>query len=147
MADTIAWVLKTKGNGIWSIPCDATVYDAIALMADKAVGALLVVAEGTLVGIISERDYARKVILQGRSSQETRVEEIMTRSLITVTPENTVEECMRIMTQCRVRHLPVLQNSKLVGIVSIGDLVKAIISDQAYTIDQLHTYITSSYPV
>lgn len=147
MAETIAWILKTKGYGIWSVPSNATVYDAIAMMADKAVGALLVVAEGTLVGIISERDYARKVILQGRSSQDTRVQEIMTRSLITVTPENTVDECMRIMTQRRIRHLPVLQNSKLVGIVSIGDLVKAIISDQAHTITQLHTYIANDYPV
>ena len=146
MAETIAWILKNKGHGIWSIPSDATVYDAITMMADKAVGALLVVAEETLVGIISERDYARKVILQGRSSKDTRVQEIMTRSLITVTPEDTVEECMRIMTQHRVRHLPVLANSKLVGIVSIGDLVKAIISDQAHTIDQLHTYITNKYP-
>jgi CBS domain-containing protein len=146
MAETIAWILKNKGHGIWSIPSDAPVYDAITMMADKAVGALLVVAEETLVGIISERDYARKVILQGRSSKDTRVREIMTRSLITVTPEDTVEECMRIMTQHRVRHLPVLANSKLVGIVSIGDLVKAIISDQAHTIDQLHTYITNKYP-
>jgi CBS domain-containing protein len=147
MSETIAQILKTKGDGIWSVPSDATVYDAIAMMADKAVGALLVVEEGTLLGLISERDYARKVILQGRSSKDTRVREIMTRSLITVTPEDTVEACMRIMTQRRVRHLPVLQNSNLVGIVSIGDLVKAIISDQAHTIDQLHTYITNKYPV
>jgi CBS domain-containing protein len=146
MAETIARILKTKGDWIWSVPSDATVYEAIEMMADRAIGALLVVDEGTLLGIISERDYARKVILQGRSSKDTRVREIMTRSLITVTPEDTVEGCMRIMTQRRVRHLPVLQNGNLAGIVSIGDLVKAIISDQAQTIDQLHTYITSKYP-
>lgn len=146
MAETIAWILKHKGHGIWSVSSDATVYDAIATMADKGVGALLVVAEGALLGIISERDYARKVILQGRSSTDTRVQEIMTSSPITVTPEDTVEECMRIMTQRHVRHLPVLEKGKLVGIVSIGDLVKAIISDQAKTIDQLHTYISNTYP-
>ena len=147
MAETIARVLKTKGEGIWSVSSGASVYDAIAMMADKAIGALLVVEDGALLGIVSERDYARKVILQGRSSKDTRVWEIMTRSLITVTPEDTVERCMVIMTQRRVRHLPVLRGSNLIGIVSIGDLVKAIISDQAHTIDQLHTYITNTYPV
>ncbi len=146
MAETIAWILKNKADGIWSVSPDATVYDAIAMMAEKAVGALLVMREGTLVGIISERDYARKVILQGRSSKDTLVQEIMTRSVITVTPEQSVDESMRIITQHRIRHLPVLEHDKLVGIVSIGDLVKAIISDQAQTIDHLHTYITHKYP-
>jgi signal-transduction protein with cAMP-binding, CBS, and nucleotidyltransferase domain len=146
IAETIAWILKNKADRIWSVSPDATVYDAIAMMAEKAVGALLVMQEGTLVGIISERDYARKVILQGRSSKDTLVQEIMTRSVITVTPEQSVDESMRIVTQHRIRHLPVLEHDKLVGIVSIGDLVKAIISDQAQTINHLHTYITQKYP-
>ncbi len=146
MAETIAGILKNKAGPIWSVSLDATVYDAVAMMAEKAVGALLVMREGTLVGIISERDYARKIILQGRSSKDTLVQEIMTRSVITVTPEQSVDEAMRIITQHRIRHLPVLEHDKLVGIVSIGDLVKAIISDQAQTIDHLHTYIGHKYP-
>ncbi|MGA2115554.1 MAG: CBS domain-containing protein [Bryobacteraceae bacterium] len=146
MAETIASILRTKADGIWSISPDATVYEAIAMMAEKTIGALLVMREGTLVGLISERDYARKVILQGRSSKDTLVQDIMTRSVITVTPEQSVDECMRIITQHRIRHLPVVEHDKLVGIVSIGDLVKAIISDQAQTIDHLHTYITHKYP-
>jgi CBS domain-containing protein len=125
---------------------DATVYAAIALMAEKGIGAVLVISEGRLAGIVSERDYARKVILQGRSSKETRVEEIMTSSLVTVTPDHSVDECMRIVTQNRIRHLPVLDRGDLVGIVSIGDLVNAVIADQAHTIDQLQTYIGSQYP-
>jgi len=146
MAETIAGILKNKAGEIWSLSFDATVYDAIAMKAEKAVGALLVMREGTLVGIISERDYARKVSLQGRSSKDTLVQEIMTSSVITVTPEHSVDESMRIITQHRIRHLPVLEHDKLVGIVSIGDLVKAIISDQAQTIDHLHTYIGHKYP-
>ena len=146
MAESIAGILKNKAGAIWSLSPDATVYDAIAMMAEKAVGALLVMREGTLAGIISERDYARKVILQGRSSKDTLVQEIMTSSVITVTPEHSVDESMRIITQHRIRHLPVLEHDKLVGIVSIGDLVKAIISDQAQTIDHLHTYIGHKYP-
>jgi CBS domain-containing protein len=146
MTETIGSILRKKGEAIWSIAPNATVYDAIALMADKGVGAVLVLSGEKLVGIVSERDYARKVILQGRSSKETRAEEIMTRDLVTVTRQDTVDECMRIMTQHRIRHLPVLSSGKLAGIVSIGDLVKAVIADQAHTIDQLHTYISSNYP-
>ena len=146
MTETIGSILRNKGSEIWSVAPNATVYDAIALMAQKSVGAALVISEGRLVGIVSERDYARKVILQGRSSKDTRVEEIMTSSLVTVTPENTVDECMRIITKNRIRHLPVLDKGDLVGIVSIGDLVNAVIADQAHTIDQLHTYIGSKYP-
>ena len=146
MIETIGSILKTKGPRIWSVAPEATVYDAIALMAEKSVGAVLVISEGRLVGIVSERDYARKVILQGRSSKDTRVNEIMTMDLVAVTPDNTVDECMRIMTHHRIRHLPVFDRGDLVGIVSIGDLVNAVIADQAHTIEQLHTYIGSNYP-
>jgi CBS domain-containing protein len=144
VAETIASILQAKGNAVWSIPPAASVYDAIAMMADRRVGALLVMSGASLVGIISERDYARKVILQGRSSKDTPVEEIMTREVMTVTPEHDIDECMRIMTDCRIRHLPVLSGTEVVGMISIGDLVRAIISDQAHTIHQLHTYICGS---
>ena len=146
MAETIASILKLKGQEIWSVTPDATVYDSIALMAQRDVGAVLVISEGKLIGIISERDYARKVVLENRSSRVTRVREIMTPDPVTACPENTVEECMTIMTQYRIRHLPVLDRTNLVGIVSIGDLVKATIADQAHTIDQLQTYIGGKYP-
>jgi CBS domain-containing protein len=146
MAETITWILKNKSGAIWSIAPDATVYDALALLAEKEVGALLVLSAGKLVGIISERDYARKIILQGRGSRDTTVQEIMTGTMFTVTPADTVEECMRIVTHHHVRHLPVLDQGKLVGLISIGDLVNAIISEQARTIDHLHTYIGANYP-
>jgi CBS domain-containing protein len=146
MEEIIASILDNKDRRIWSVSPDATVYDAIELMAEKEIGALLVISEGELVGIISERDYARKIILHGRSSRETRVGEIMGSSLVTVTPQHTVDECMRLVTHHRTRHLPVLDGDKLVGVISIGDLVNAIIAAQAHTIDQLHTYITGGYP-
>jgi CBS domain-containing protein len=146
MLDTIGSILGRKRREIWFVTPQASVYEAIALMAEQSIGAVLVVADQKLEGIVSERDYARKVILQGRSSKETRVEEIMTRDLISVSPEHSVDECMRIMTDRRIRHLPVLDRGKLVGIVSMGDLVNALIADQARTIDQLHTYIGSKYP-
>ena len=146
VAETIASILKAKGQETWSVAPDATVYDSITLMAEKGVGAVLVISEGKLVGIISERDYARKVALENRSSRDTRVREIMTPDPVTARPENTVEECMTIMTQYRIRHLPVLDGENLVGIVSIGDLVKTMIADQAHTIDQLQTYIVGKYP-
>jgi len=146
MAETIERILQGKSGDIWSIAPDAIVYDAIAKMAERDVGALLVMREQKLVGIISERDYTRKVILQGLLSRETLVREIMTGSPITVTPASTVEECMRLMTHHRVRHLPVVDGGRVVGVVSIGDLVKAIISEQAETIDHLHTYIGAKYP-
>jgi len=146
MTETIASILRNKGREIWSIDPDQTVYDAIALMAEKGIGALLILSEGKLVGVFSERDYARKIILQGRSSKSTRVREIMTGDPVTVTPEHTVDECMRIITHHRVRHLPVMDGDRLLGVISIGDLVNAIIASQAQTIDHLHTYITGGYP-
>jgi CBS domain-containing protein len=147
MSETVASVLKSKGSAIWSIAPDATVYEAIAMMANKGVGALLVLAGGRLEGIISERDYARKVILEGRSSKDTPVREIMTRSVKTVTPDHTLDECMQIMTESRIRHLPVMERDTVVGIVSIGDMVRATIAAQAATIDHLHTYILgTTYP-
>ena len=144
--DTVRSILDAKGHDVLSISPSATVYEAIADMARLRVGALMVVSGRELVGIISERDYARKVILQGRSSRDTTVEQIMTPSPITVTSSHTVDDCLRIVTEKRIRHLPVVDSGELKGMVSIGDLVKTIISSQAYTIDQLHTYIGTGYP-
>jgi len=146
ISDEIRFVLKLKGEGVWSVPPRVSVYEAIAAMSEKQVGALPVIEDGKLVGIISERDYARRVILKGRSSKDTRVAEIMTSPVVYVTPRETVEGCMRIMTSNRVRHLPVVENEKMVGIVSIGDLVNWIISAQADAINQLHNYIAGKYP-
>ena len=142
----ISGILQRKGPGIWSTTPKALVFDAIRLMASRNVGALPVLEDEKLVGIISERDYTRKVILKGRSSRETEVREIMSRSVISVRPDQSVEECMRIMTEARIRHLPVLEGDRMAGIVSIGDLVKWIIEAQSGTIDQLEGYITSQYP-
>src|SRR6516162_3593748 len=135
-----------KASTVWSIGPNATVIDAIRLMDEKNVGALPVVDNGTLVGIVSERDYTRKVILKGRSSKETPVSEIMTKQLLTVNPSDSISECMRIMTEKRVRHLPVLEGANLVGILSIGDVVKWLISAQTSTIENLERYITGDYP-
>jgi CBS domain-containing protein len=146
LVDTIRLILKQKGQNVWSVSPEACVYDAIETMADKHVGALLVTSEGNLVGVVSERDYARKVILQGKSSKQTQVKEIMTSPAIFVTPEQTVEDSMRIMTEKHIRHLPVVEDGKILGVVSIGDLVKWMISAQQQTISQLHSYITSQYP-
>ena len=146
LVDSVRLVLKQKGQDIWYVSPDACVYDAIEIMAEKYVGALLVVSDGNLVGVVSERDYARKVILKGKSSRQTQVKEIMTSPAIFVTPEHTVEDSMRIMTDKHIRHLPVVEDGKILGVVSIGDLVKWMISAQQQTISQLHSYITSSYP-
>src|ERR1700676_1970579 len=135
-----------KASTVWSIGPNAMVIDAIQLMDEKNVGALPVVDNGTLVGIVSERDYTRKVILKGRSSKETPVSDIMTEQLLTVNPSDSVTECMRIMTEKRVRHLPVLEGSNLVGILSIGDLVKWTISAQKAAIENLERYVTGDYP-
>ncbi len=142
---TIREILAAKGSVVWTISPNATVYEAIQLMADKNVGALVVTEGDKLVGIISERDYTRKVILKGRSSRDTPVRDILSREVIYVTPEHSVDECLRLMTHHRVRHLPVLEGGRLVGIVSIGDLVNWVISAQSTTIHQLQTYITG-YP-
>ena len=144
--DTINFILKHKGGEIWSVSPDQSVYEAIVKMADKGVGALLVISEGELVGIISERDYVRRVILKGRSSKDTQVNEIMTSTVIHVTPHQTLDECMTIMTNHHVRHLPVMEDEHLLGVVSIGDLVKWIIMEQEETIQQLEHYVAGNSP-
>jgi CBS-domain-containing membrane protein len=144
--ETAGCILQSKGNHVWQIAPSATVYEAVAEMAQRSVGALPVVSDGALVGIVTERDYARKVILQGRSSPHTTVREIMTASPVTITPDATVEQCLRIMTARRFRHLPVVDEGKLCGIISIGDLVAAIIASQASTIEKLEQYIAADYP-
>ena len=134
-------LLELKGGAVYTIAPEAPVLEAIRQMAERGIGALLVMRGNELIGIVSERDYARKVILKGRSSKDTPVAEIMTAAPICVDPASTVDDCMRLCTDQRVRHLPVMDNASVVGVVSIGDLVKAVIDDQAVEIDQLQRYI------
>lgn len=142
MATTVSELLREKGHDVWSIGPDASVYDALVFMAEKEIGALVVLEDGVPVGLISERDYARKLILEGRSSRDTPVRDVMTRRVFGVGPGQTVEECMALMTDKRIRHLPVMNGSELIGVVSIGDLVKAIIADQQQAIEELEHYIS-----
>lgn len=139
----INYLLALKGKNVWSIDPDAPVLEAVRLMAERSIGALPVMDSGELIGIISERDYARKVVLKGRSSADTPVRDIMTAPVVTVATDEAVHNCMEIMTQKRIRHLPVMEKGRVVGIISIGDLVKAVIEEQQQTIDQLERYIAS----
>jgi CBS domain-containing protein len=139
---TVKDILRIKGHDVWSTTPDATVYQALQTMAEKNVGALVVLDADTVVGIMSERDYARKVILHGRSSREIRVREIMTSDVYYVRPDQNIEDCMALMTDKRVRHLPARENDQLVGVISIGDVVKALIAEHESTIRHLEDYIT-----
>jgi CBS domain-containing protein len=138
---TIRQLLESKGRDIWSIDADATVYDAIKLMAERGIGALIVMDNSRPAGIISERDYARKIILKGRSSRETAVRDIMTGDIIYADADQSVEGCMALMTDKRIRHLPILDEGELIAVISIGDLVKSIIAEQKFVIEQLESYI------
>jgi CBS domain-containing protein len=143
---TIRSVLEHKGHALWTVAPDSSVFDAIQMMSDNNIGALVVMEADKLVGVVSERDYTRKVALRGKASRQTPVKEIMFSPAISVSPQHSVEECMRIMTDRRVRHLPVLENERVIGIISIGDLVNWIISAQRATIDHLESYISGKYP-
>lgn len=141
--ETVAQLLEDKGSEVWTIRPDASVFEAIEMMAEKGIGALVVMEGNTIVGLVSERDYARNVVLKGRASRATPIREIMTRRVICARPAQSVEECMALMTDKRVRHLPVVDGDRLCGLVSIGDLVKAIITEQQFIIEQLEHYISS----
>ncbi len=143
---TVVDLLRHKGHAVWSLPPDATVQQAIALMAEKNIGAVVVLSGEKLVGIFSERDCTRRVALKGCDPRETKLREVISAPVLTVTPDHTVEECMRLMTEHRMRHLPVLQGDKLVGLVSIGDVVNWIISAQSTALQQMEGYITGQYP-
>ena len=139
--ETVRQLLDKKGNEVWSVHPDDSVFDAVKKMADKNIGALVVLVDDQIVGIITERHYARRVILEGKSSPETSVRDIMATSVVCARTDQTISECMAVMTEKRVRHLPVVDQKRLVGLVSIGDLVKSIIADQEFTIEQLLHYI------
>jgi len=139
---SVKQLLGRKGHEVWTVDAEEPVLEAIQLMADRHVGALPVTRGGELVGVISERDYARKVILLGRSSAETPVWQIMSSPVVTVTPDQDVRECMQLMTQQRIRHLPVMQDGRMIGVISIGDLVRVVIEEQDHTIEQLERFIS-----
>jgi CBS domain-containing protein len=143
---TIRSILEAKGSQVWTTTRDTLVYDALTLMGEKNVGALVAVEGDEVVGLVSERDYSRKVVLRGRTSRETRVGEILSQPVITVPPDHGIGACMALMTLHRIRHLPVIENDRLAGLVSMGDLVKYVIESQQQTISQLHGYITGKYP-
>jgi len=138
---TVGDLLQGKGREVWSVAPDTTVYEALALMAERRIGAVVVTRDGRVVGILSERDYARQVVLKGKTSRETPVHEIMTSRVVYVRLQHSIEDCMALMTDKRVRHLPVIEEEKLVGIISIGDVVKAVISEKQFIIEQLENYI------
>jgi CBS domain-containing protein len=142
MQKTVGQLLAAKGSEVWSIGPDASVFEALQLLADKNIGALVVVEDGRVCGIMSERDYARKIILLDRASRDTQVREIMTPEVRTVTRDQTVSECMTTMTDHHIRHLPVVEDGQLVGLISVGDVVKAVMAEQAFLIQQLEQYIT-----
>lgn len=144
--DTADAVLKHKGSHVWTIPANATVFEAIRLMAEKNIGALLVLSQNELVGIFTERDYTRKIALHGRSSKDTLVRDVLSDEVITAAPDDTVELCMRAMTENRIRHLPIMDGNRVMGILSIGDLVNWIIRVQTHAIEQLESYVTGQYP-
>lgn len=139
---TVRQLLASKGHDVWSVSPETTVFDALKLMADKNIGAVIVLTDGELCGVLSERDYARKVVLEGKASISTPASEIMTSPVLIVEPEHTIDRCMALMTDKRLRHLPVVENDQVVGMVSIGDVVKTVIADQEFMLEQLETYIT-----
>jgi len=142
---TIAQLLNTKGDQIWSVEPKATIFEALEIMSEKEIGALLVMEDGKLTGIFSERDYARKVILKGKSSKETQVGELMTKKVFYIDSQKTINDCMAMMTAKRIRHVPVIEDNQVMGIVTIGDVVNQIISEQEVTINHLENYITGSH--
>jgi CBS domain-containing protein len=142
--ETVRHLLEDKGDKVWSIRPSASVYDALERMAEKDVGALVVLEGDVLKGIFSERDYARKIVLHGKSAAETRVQDVMTPDVVCVSPEQRIEDCMALMTEKHIRHLPVLEDGKVVGVISIGDVVKEVIAEQEFTIEQLENYITGT---
>jgi CBS domain-containing protein len=144
MKRTARDLLRVKGTDVWSVSPDATMFDALEVMAEKNIGAVLVMEEDRLLGILSERDYARKLEIEGKCSRDTKVSEIMTQNPICIPPNRTVEESMAVMTEKRVRHLPVVEGQRVVGLISIGDVVKEIISKQEFVIEQLENYITGT---
>jgi CBS domain-containing protein len=139
---SVGGILKAKGGAVWSVGPDDTVFDALRIMADKGIGAVVVLDDDQVVGIFSERDYARRGILEGRASKDTRVREIMTRRVVCVSPRHTLGECLALMTDKRIRHLPVQEGDSLIGVVSIGDLVKGVIDEQEFLIEQLEYYVS-----